>query len=216
MAKTRFAISETATGVPTVSEAQEGAVVEYDIYHEFGTNFEDQTQLNVIPIDQTDPPVALLVKSHVVAGGARALRSPAYLATVRRRDAAKIARLIVDLEQHAGTDDFVAWTHEPLEKLRRLIRKLSDAEEFADPEHEGNSCEILRQLRDTFLNDGWRRYEEPEVREAAIGILRRLAIADQDGVTADDADSAMDKLLDLDLNPTVGFAWNNAEEEIPR
>jgi hypothetical protein len=37
---------------------------------------------------------------------------------------------------------------------RSLIRQLSDAEQFSEREYEGNSCEMLRQLRDTFLNLG--------------------------------------------------------------
>jgi len=216
MAKAGLVTTEMTAGATTLREAKSLPVVEYQFYHELGTSFEDQTQELVIPVDQTSPPAALHVKSHVVATAARALRSPAYLATIRRREADKIARLIVGLDQRAGDDDFVAWTHEPLEKLRQLIRKLSDAEEFADPEHEGNSCEILRQLRDTFLNDGWKRYQEHQVRQAVADILKHLATADQDDVTAGDVDSAMDTLLDLDLNPTVGFAWHNGEEEIPR
>ena len=204
--------SGTATASGVVPHA---GVKTVDLYHELGPQPEDATVEEQIEIDQASPPTLVLVKSHVIARGAKVLRSPEYLATIRRREAGRIAALVERLATRAGSEDFVAWTYEPLKKLRALIHKLTEAEEFADPEHEGNSCEILRQLRDTFLNTGWERYREPAVRDAAVNILQRLAAADE--VSADDAYIAMDQLLDLDLNPTVGVVWQDDEEkeEIP-
>lgn len=185
-----------------------------EVYHEFGLELEDRVEARAVEIDPQAPPVRVEFKSHVVFSGRRSLKSPAYLAVVRRREAAKIGRLVADLEQHADGDDFEVWTHEVLGILRRLIRKLSDAEEDVEIEHEGNSCEILRQLRDTLLNTGWQRYREEDIRSAAVEVLQRLASADE--VTADDAYRAVDNLLDVNLHPTIGFPWHNDdEEEIP-
>jgi hypothetical protein len=186
-----------------------------DLYHEIGPQPEDLTIEKDVPIDQVSPPTLVRVKSHVIAHGARALKSPQYLATIRRRESGTIATLIEGLEAHADSEDFGAWTHEPLERLRRLIHKLTEAEQFSDEEHEGNSCEILRQLRDTFLNTGWERYREQQVRESGLRILRRLAESDE--VSADDCYWTMDELLELGLNPAAGtlLHYGEEEEEVP-
>ncbi|MBC8872220.1 MAG: hypothetical protein H8E44_22540 [Planctomycetes bacterium] len=71
-------------------------------------------------------------------------------------------------------------------------------------------------MRDTFLNTGWERYRDPAIRNTAGRILNRLA--DQEEVTADDADESMDMLLDMNLNPSVGLTLRNVEteeEEVP-
>lgn len=185
------------------------------LYHEIGARLEDAVIEENVPIDQASPPIAVLIKSHVVARGAKAFRSPAHLAAIRRRETGRIARLVERLAARADSEDFLVWTHEPLEKLRGLIHQLTEAEEFSDPEHEANSCEVLRQLRDTLLNGGWKRYREPAVRSAAVSILQRLAVADE--VSADDAYCAMDQLLELGLNPAAGtlFADGEEEEKIP-
>lgn len=183
----------------------------HDVFHEVGTELTDQVVETTVPIDSSSPPVAIKVRSHLITGAARSLRSPAYLASVRRRKAKKIVHLVRALGQHATKDEFAVWTQEPLEELRRLIEELSDAEEHANPESEGNSCEILRQVRDTFLNCGWECYREHDIRTGVCQILETLTVEDE--VTADDADSAMDKLLAMKLNPSVGLAWTNVEEE---
>jgi len=200
--------SGTGTASGIVSPARIKTV---SVYHEIGVQLEDAIIEQNIPIDQASPPTAVLIKSHVLAHGAKAFRSPAHLATIRRRETGKIARLVEDLAARADSEDFVVWTHEPLQKIRGLIHKLTEAEEFSDPEHEGNTCEILRQLRDTFLNRGWGRYRERAVRGAAVAILQRLAVADE--VSADDAYWAMDQLLELGLNPAAGTLFGYGEEE---
>lgn len=197
---------------PTSTAASEYPGVQVvEIYHEIGSHAEDFTSEQLILIDPDMSSTRVLVRSHVIATGAKAMRSPQYLATIRRREVKRIAEMIRALDKRAESDDFVIWTHEPLERVRRLIQKLTDAEQCSDVEHEGNSCEILRQLRDTFLNVGWKRYREPVVRKAAVEILTRLAVAEE--VSSDDAYGAMDQFLDLDLDPSVGMVWQRDEEE---
>jgi hypothetical protein len=101
------------------------------------------------------------------------------LAALRRRKSKKIAAMIRGLGKHSGKREFAVWTQAVLEELRSLIRQLSDAEQFSEREYEGNSCEMLRQLRDTFLNSGWNSYREQRVRSCAAAILDHLAIADE-------------------------------------
>ena len=133
------------------------------------------------------------------------------LSALRRRKSKKIAAMIRDLGKHSGKREFPVWTQGVLEELRSLIRQLSDAEQFSEREYEGNSCEILRQLRDTFLNSGWNSYREERVRSSAAAILDHLAIADE--LSVDDTERAMDQLLDMDLNPAVGLQLTHDEPE---
>lgn len=185
-----------------------------DVYHELGLYPEDHTIERLVDINPLAPPKAVLVKSHVTGRGTRGLSSPAYLATIRRRFAAKVLRLVAALDRYAESENFAVWTHQVLESLRESIQTLSVAEESSTPEHEANSCEILRQIRDTLLDDGWKRYREPQVRAAVVKILQQLSAADD--VTADNAFGAMDRLLDLDLNPSVGMAWEDGQrQEVP-
>lgn len=203
--------SEAVIRTPTPGSTSDYRTDVVDIVHELSPQLENHTEQRVVDIDREYPPAKVLFISRVVTRGAKALRSPQYLATIRRRQAGKTARLIDGLAAHAESEDFAAWTHEALETLRRLIHKLTEAEEFSDPEHEGNSCEILRQLRDTFLGTGWERYREPAVRDAAVSILQRLAAAEE--VSAEDASSAMDTFLDLHLNPGAGMIGQDDQEE---
>ena len=136
-----------------------------------------------------------------------------YLATIRRRFAGKISKLIESLDSHAASDDFPLWTQQVLESLRESIQQLSAADESSSAEHEGNSCEILRQVRDTLLDSGWKRYREPDVRTAVAKILQHLAAAEE--VTSEDAFESTDQLLDLGLNPSVGMAWDDEQQEVP-
>ena len=118
--------------------------------------------------------------------------------------------MVRDLATHSQKQEFAVWTQAVLEELRSLIRQLSDAEQFSQREYEGNSCEILRQLRDTFLNSGWNSYRD-EIAQFAAALLDHLASADE--LSAADAERAMDQLLDLGLNPAVGLRQTNDEPE---
>ncbi len=202
---------ETTGPVPT--DAETGGVVPVDILHELGTSWGDRSVERTVTVSPSEWPTKVVVKSSVVGVGVRGLKSPEYLATIRRRQSAKIANSVRALEKHANSEDFAVWTHEPLDMLRQLVNTLSDAEEYSDPEHEGNTCEILRQLRDTFLDRGWERYRDTGVRAIAVQILQNLATADE--VSGDDASQTMDLLLDRGLNPAVGTLLEYAEEEVP-
>jgi len=184
------------------------------LLQELGGRVEEGTQEIAVPIDQGAPRKSVTFQPGVLVSAVRPLRSPQYLATIRRREAGRIAHLIAALEQRASDEHFAVWTQEPLDRIRRLIEQLSHAEEYAAPEHEANSCEILRQLRDTLLESGWERYREARVREAAVTVLKRLAVAE--AISADDAFRAMDRLLDMGLRPVLGLASSDeGEDELP-
>ncbi len=133
-------------------------------------------------------------------------------ATIRRHLAGKIGTLIEALGGRAESEDFPIWTQQILESLQDSIQQLSAPDEFSSREQEGNSCEILRQVRDTLLDCGWKKYREPHVRAAVVKILQRLVSAVE--VTAEDALDSTDQLLELGLNPAVGMAWDDEQKEV--
>ena len=109
-------------------------------------------------------------------------------------------------------EGFAAWTEDVLRALKQLVQTLAEAEELRSVRSEGNSCEILRQLRDTFLNDGWRGYRTSELRQAALAALKVLREADN--VSAEDVYRVADSLLDLGIEPAAGALNSDVEEEI--
>jgi hypothetical protein len=200
----RLGTESAPTVVPEAAET-------IDLSHEWTSVPRESTVERTVVIDPTAPPTKVVARSRVIATAAERMASPEYLASVRRRRTAKIAKTVRDLEKHTQKQEFAVWTQEPLNELRKLIRVLSDAEQWSEPEHEGNSCEILRQIRDSFLNVGWRSYRKTSVRDCVAETLEFLSRAEEVG--PDDARRTMDQLLDLDLDPSVGMLFSHGEEE---
>src|SRR5947207_381332 len=133
-------IADTAQTVPVNRIA-------FNIRHE---TLEDDVKRQTRLIEPSVLPTLITVKSEIAATGAKALRSPAYLASVRRRWARNIAKNVADLEAQALRDDFAVATFPIVTSLRKVLTDI-----LVDAENEGNAREILRRLRDTFLNGGW-------------------------------------------------------------
>jgi hypothetical protein len=126
------------------------------------------------------------------------------MATLRRRKSGKLRNAIPDLAQHAQRQDFVVCTYPVLKEIQELLTLL------ANSETEGNSREVLRQLRNTLMNGGWNRYRDPTVRRTGAEILTHLAEADE--VLPRKVDEAFDQLDRAGLNP-VGAPLPEASEE---
>jgi len=135
--------------------------------------------------------VSSRVESHV----AQRMTSPHYLATIRRRESQKLCELLSSLAEHENREDFSVATHPVVEGIRKLLLKLIDAE------NEGNTREILRRLRDTFLDGGWNKYRATEARALAMSIVRRLAQTEE--ITAEDAREVFDLLYNAGLRPVA-------------
>ena len=121
------------------------------------------------------------------------MNSPEYLATIRRRKSSKIKQMIGSLAKKASRDDFEAFTFKVVYEVRELLTQLSSVP------NEGNTREILRQIRDSFLDGGHEKYRNRKAREVAEAIFERLSQADD--VTPDDVDLVSDKFDD------GGLAW---------
>lgn len=104
--------------------------------------------------------------------------SDAYFATIRRGEVQKIQRQFSSLGEQATRDDFAVCFHPIVNAIRKLLDRIADARS------EGNTREILRRLRDTFLDGGWARYRDASARRAAEEIIDFLAGAE--GVTPQD------------------------------
>lgn len=127
-----------------------------------------------------------------------------YMASVRRRQAHNLARAVAELEKYSEQEDFTAYTFSVFNQLKTLIADLTAEDK------EGNAREILRQLRNSFLDCGWEQYRKPEVRQTAVAILNRLAEAEE--VVPQDVKAVFKQLLQIGLNP-VGSPLPPVDEE---
>lgn len=207
---------DTDFEVGTDSKIREKVLHAPTLFHEVGDNFSGSDMTDWFEVPPSRHATKVVVRSIAIPPSGNRRPSPEYLASLRRRKTKKIAESIVALSRHAQDEGFALWTEKVVDDLRKAIQFLSDEEEFCDPPHEANSCEVLRQVRDSFLNGGWEKYRRPEVRGAALSVLKRLS--GQDEVSGEDVSSAFDELLQAGLDgavfPIQGmFADDN--EEVP-
>jgi hypothetical protein len=172
--------------------------VEVNVIHEpdvhgSGLTFEES---RVIPPSVF--PTLVTFKSKV---GASASKPPSseYFATVRRRKAKNIQSSIAGLMKYAERDDFTAWTFPVIQQIKSLLDFLLDAE------REGNTREILRQLRDSFMNGGWNSYRQEESRSLACNLLANLASAEE--ILPEHVDAAFERLIGMGLGQVPAFAF---------
>jgi hypothetical protein len=181
------------------------STISIDLRHEIGSPLRDSMLTEVALVPPSATPTTVIVNSSVATSGAQRLRSPAYMASIRRRKTAAIAKEIASLKLQEGAEDFSVYTLPIVEGLRAAISTLHDAEA------EGNAREVLRLLRDTFLNGGWGKYRQPEARSAAIALLKELASSEE--VEPELASGAFDDLAEVGLNP-VAFAFPDGDDEV--
>src|SRR5271166_6245439 len=146
----------------TQPDAQSGVGVatwQVGIIHEIGADLVVGTILKEIFLFPSDTPTLVSIESRVVTEAARRINSPEYLASVRRRKSTRIKNMLAGLAKKARRDDFEAFTFRVVEEIRELLVQLTDIL------REGNTREILRQIRDTFLDGGHERYRDSKVRD---------------------------------------------------
>jgi hypothetical protein len=187
----------------TVSSVVQPAKVQIDVIHEIGSDLVGGTIRQERLVDPSDLPTLVSVASHVVTDTARRMNSPAYLATVRRRKCTKIKNMVASLAKKARRDDFEAFTFKVFEELRELLAQLTDVQ------REGNTREILRQIRDTCLDGGHERYRDAKARDLVASIFERLSEADE--VTPEDVDQVWDELHDSGLSAPIPAVFTVAE-----
>ena len=187
---------------------------EISIVHELGADLRAEPIEMIVTIGPSQAPVRVKVESRVTTQIAKAFHSPEYMATIRRREARALSPLILSLEKEATREDFVVCTHPVVSDIGALIEKLQGASA------EGNAREILRQVRNTFLDGGWETYRKGDVRRTAAAALEYLATAEE--VTAQDVDVWFTKLIESGVDPVGAKMFTlteddetDDEEEIP-
>lgn len=175
--------------------------------HVMSSDLEDISSSETHCFPPSAGPTIVTVKTRVVVTSARQLRSKAYLATIRRRDAAKLSQMVEELIDKLDRDDFAACVYPLSAQIMATVSKLQEAE------MEGNSREILRQLRDSLLDGGWEQLRRVDFRDGIISILdglRRL-----ESVEPEHASNARETLDQLGIEQ-VGIPFFDVEEtEIP-
>lgn len=186
---------------PIVADVE---VIDIPVIHELGSDLNGGIIQSTRVIGPSKRPVIVKVESQVVASGLQAIQSAEYMATVRRRKARELSVAFEQLEPHTVREDFAVCTYPVLKQVNELLATLLNAGT------EGNTREILRQLRNTLMNGGWNRYRAPDSRRTALTILARLAEAEE--ILPKDVDEVFDRLYDAGLHP-VGAPLFTADEE---
>lgn len=189
-----------------VSSVDRPDLIQMVLVHELSSDLVADPIKRELLIEPSAMPTRVTVHSSVAAGAARGLNSPQYLATVRRRRATKLANMFASLAKKAHRDDFGVSTLGIVEEVHELLVLLTDVQ------REGNTREVLRQVRDTFLDGGHERYRDPKAREVVVAIFDRLAHADE--VTPDEVDRVWDELDGGGLSAPIPlmFALSGGEE----
>ncbi len=182
----------------------EANVVGISVFHELGSDLAGGTITETRRVGPSKRATLVTVTSHVIPHSAQAIQSPEYMETVRRRRAGSIAEALSDLAPHAARDDFAVCTYPVVKKISELLETLINAQT------EGNTREILRQLRNTLMNGGWRDYRDAKVRKTAIAIVRILQEAEE--VTPQQVEEAFDQLHDAGLNPVGPPIFADSDE----
>lgn len=127
--------------------------------------------------------------------------SPSYLAAIRRQECRQLAIKVKMLEQQVDSDDFAVFTNGLLDSVRKLHARLFRQSADFEGVTEGNSCEVLRQIRDSLMRLGWQKYRDREARETVLAIIKKLST--EDSVGPEVPDSSMDAMLECGLEPVL-------------
>jgi transcriptional regulator with XRE-family HTH domain len=127
------------------------------------------------------------------------------LRALRQRAARTIRESVANLREQVTREDFAVCTYPVLKRINELLVELASADA------EGNTREILRQLRNTLMNGGWNKYRDPCVRQTTVEILNELAEAVE--VLPQQVDEAFDRLNSTGLNPVGVSLFAVANED---
>jgi hypothetical protein len=188
-----------------VPSTREDRRVDVTLFHEIGRHDSIAVLEQVEWLSPYPGRTAVHIRVQPTGDTRGVLSSPTYMAAIRRREASDIMKLIESLQTYAGVVDFTAYTFPVIEKIKTLLNRLSDAE------REGNTREILRQLRNTFINGGWERYRISAARNTAIDVFRYLSNADE--IVPEDVRRIFDELLNAGFEPVGVSLFDTTEEE---
>ena len=149
----------------------------------------------------------------VATSAARAMTSPNYLGTVRRRKCGKLASQLSALSQYVDRDDFNTFVFPVADEIRQLTKEL-----MLNEKAEGNACAVLHRLRNCFMDGGAARFKRALARDAVVNVLRRLA--EEKDIEPEIVRSSFRDLLKAGLRPGLPVHFSpeersaNAQDEI--
>lgn len=167
------------------------------LFHELGEDSPGMTLEEVCTVEPSAVPTQLSLMVHLVGARVPGRATPEYLATMRRRKPDALKTAVIELTAHADKDDLVVYTFPILEDIKELLNTL------ADGEREGGAREVLRQLRNTLVNEGWKGYRSAAARKVVAETLQSLAEATT--IRDECVKGLSAKLRSVSLNP-VGVA----------
>ena len=209
MASTQASRVEFIEGTWIASDSEKAvanpANLDFDFTHSMGTGLAGSTIRREHLIQPSDKPTLVRVNSTVETVGVAGLNSPQYLASIRRRKSIKIKNMFQPLAKKARLLDFELFTLGLVEEIRELLSQLREVH------REGNTREILRLVRDTFLDGGHERYRDAKARYVVATIFERLSEADE--VILDEVDRVWDELYDSGLSARMPAVFVAAHEK---
>jgi|SRR5579864_451803 len=157
-----------------------------------------------ITVSPSKKPTVVVARAQLTAGAA-ALRSPEFYKAVRRGALRKVIGLIRELESPSQERDFCVYTFPIVEEISETLKRLTDSRT------EGNSREILRQLRDSLMDGGWEHYRNGESRKAVTVFLEKILSLDE--VTPKQEGQFFDLLMSHGLMALPYIALENDQEK---
>lgn len=126
----------------------------------------------------------------------RQIRSAAAVGVQRRRQVSEIAKHLRRLPDHAGRQDFHSVAFPVFDMVRRTYQDLVRFDQY-----EGNTCMILRYVRNSLIDGGWNRYKEKAVAAAVADLLDRISKLET--ISRQDAKDTFRLLYELKLRATL-------------
>jgi hypothetical protein len=186
-----------------------------DVVHDLSADldFSKSQEKSVFVPPGRDRGTLVKVRSHVRQSSSAEQRSPAYLAARRRIRVRKIRETITGLDAQSARDDFFVAAFPVFQEIEGALAELQPAQT------EGNSREILRQVRDSLTCCGWEQYRVAAVRRAVDSVLE--ALETKDSVVPGDTKLSFATLSDAGLRPVIfslsttgeGQVWDDDETE---
>jgi len=162
-------------------------------FHEIAPDLSAELIEDQFEVPPRAHPVRVRIRSEVIATGAKQFRSIPYLASVRRRNADVLSKMVLGLHEYADRPDLAVYTYPLFSKSKQMLELLEAGEK------EGNARLIIRMIRDTFMNGQWENYRRSDTRTVVAALIEGKLIAED--VTIADAGAVFDKLADLGFNP---------------
>jgi hypothetical protein len=153
---------------------------------------------NIFIVPPSDTPTVVAIRSSVSSAAIHHLKSAVAVGVERRRQVLQIAKRLRELPQHAGRQDFHAMAFPVFDLVRRVHQDLLRFDHF-----EGNTCMILRYLRNSLMDREWNRYKEQKVADAVANLFERISTLET--VERKDAKEAFRLFYELNLrvSPSV-------------